>query len=68
MAPLMRAWAPFTLQATVDRLTQLYAQCKSWGGPQSSVLYLGLYQEDVKEGRLTAANDMLLHNASLAVG
>ena len=59
---------PLTLitQATVDRLPQLYSQCKSWRGPLSAVLYLGLYQEDVARG-LSATSVELLKKASLAV-
>lgn len=54
-----------TTQATVDRLPQLYSQCKSWRGPLSAVMYLGLYQEEVNG--LTESNSELLKKASLAV-
>lgn len=52
-------------QATVDRLPQLYSQCKSWRGPLSAVLYIGFYQDSI--GGLTAANSELLKKASSAV-
>jgi hypothetical protein len=57
-------------QATVDRLPQLYFQCKSWLGPLSAVLYLGLHQPWVQgsnEPTLTAENKDTLARASASV-
>ena len=58
-------------QATVDRLPQLYFQCKSWLGPLSAVLYLGLHQPWVEGSSepptLTAENKDTLARASASV-
>lgn len=58
-----RRRVPVTLvtQSTVDRIPQLYAQCKSWGGPMAVVLYLGLQQNTT--GELTAENTEQLSRA-----
>ncbi len=53
-------------QATVDRLPQLFFQCKSWRGPLSAVLFLGLLQETVAGG-LSSNSLELLKQASIAV-
>ena len=43
---------PVTLvtQSTVDRVPQLYSQCKSWRGPLAVVLYIGFEQEAGRAG------------------
>ncbi|KAL6763415.1 glycosyl-transferase for dystroglycan-domain-containing protein [Haematococcus lacustris] len=62
------AKVPATLvtQSTVDRIPQLYSQCKSWQGPLSVALYLGLLQ-DTNTGTLTPNNLALLQEAILQV-
>lgn len=53
-------------QSTVDRIPQLYSQCKSWRGPVSVVLYQALVQPT--PGALTAENEEIMKNALLHVG
>lgn len=58
---------PVTLitQSSVDRVPQLYSQCKSWRGPLSAVMYLGVYQP--KADALTEDNLLLLKKAAAHV-
>lgn len=58
---------PVTLitQSSVDRLPQLYSQCKSWGGPLSAVIFLGLLQDSV--GGLTDSSNALIKKAAVHV-
>lgn len=49
-------------QASVDRLPQLYSQCRSWRGPLSAVLFLGVLQQD--GGPLSQDNQELIKNAA----
>jgi hypothetical protein len=58
--------ATLVTQATVDRIPQLYAQCRSWPGPLSVVLYLGLLQNTT--ANLTQENKLLVEQAILQVG
>jgi hypothetical protein len=55
--------------SSIDRLQQLYAQCKSWNGPLSIVLYQALFpvnDGDSNDGkRLSAVNQATLRNAVL---
>lgn len=52
-------------QASGDRLGQLEAQCRSWGGPLSAAIYLPLYQPSA--GSLTMDNLRTLQSAALNV-
>ncbi|MCX6117281.1 MAG: hypothetical protein NT027_07050, partial [Proteobacteria bacterium] len=52
-------------QASVDRLGQLAAQCRSWGGPLSAAVYLPLYQQSA--GFLSVDNLHILRSAALNV-
>lgn len=58
---------PVTLvtQSTVDRIPQLYSQCKSWQGPMAVVLFLALEQPDFEA--LSPENEALLQRAILHV-
>mmetsp|Transcript_23209 Transcript_23209/g.50938 ORF Transcript_23209/g.50938 Transcript_23209/m.50938 type:complete len:525 (-) Transcript_23209:908-2482(-) len=58
---------PVTLvtQSSVDRLPQLYSQCRSWKGPLSAVVYLGLQQEHADP--LTEENLSLIKRAATHV-
>ena len=38
-----------TFQASIDRLPQLHAQCRSWRGPLSVVLFVGLFESPTDE-------------------
>jgi hypothetical protein len=60
-----RVPATLVTQATVDRIPQLYAQCRSWPGPLSVVLYLGLLQNTT--ANLTQDNKVLVEQAILQV-
>lgn len=53
--------------STSDRLNQLEAQCKTWPGPLSVALFIGLYQEDAT-GPLNAENVAVLREAVVQVG
>jgi hypothetical protein len=52
-------------QSTVDRIPQIFAQCKCWGGPLSALAYLGLYQDTL--GSLNKHNIDLLEKAAIHV-
>lgn len=60
-----RVPATLVTQGTVDRIPQLYAQCRSWPGPLSVVLYLGLLQNTT--ANLTPENRALVEQAILQV-
>lgn len=64
-----RALVPITVvtQASYDRLDQLRAQCTSWKGHISAVVYLGLYQPDINEGQLDRTNTKQLFHAAMTV-
>eukprot|EP00798_Chlamydomonas_sp_ICE-L_P005378 gene5378-5598_t len=51
-------------QASVDRVPQLYSQCRSWRGPLSAALYVPLYQEEGTLDHLTANNVQILEVAA----
>lgn len=53
-------------QATLDRLPQLSAQCRSWRGPLSAVVYTHVVQAE-HPGRLSHANILELQRASTEV-
>ncbi len=55
-------------QSTVDRIPQLFAQCKSWGGPTSLVLYRALVEDAVRpDHKLTPKNEEILRYDILQV-
>jgi hypothetical protein len=57
--------------SSMNRLQQLYAQCKTWSGPLSIVLYQALFPlgaEDNDEGKLSPGNQAKLRTAVLQVG
>lgn len=58
---------PLTISTTasVSRMPQVYAQCLSWGGPHSIVLYQPLLQK--RAGRLSQVNRAILRAAMLKV-
>lgn len=51
-----------TTQASLDRLTQLYTQCKSWKGPLSAVVFIGL-EQDSRDTGLSDPNVLLIKKA-----
>lgn len=60
---------PLTLvtSGSMTRLQQVAAQCLSWNGPLSVVLYQPLYQKPTPDGKLTEANLALLRQAVLQI-
>lgn len=50
-------------QLSSDRIPTLFAQCASWQGALSAVVFLALVQEDDNGGQLTADNEARVKHA-----